>query len=80
MSLDQTSGKLQATISGEEINPEKDYYVATIDYVANGGSRSTMLKEIPQMDTGRFLRDILIEYAEKTPEIDVRVDGKRMKL
>lgn len=79
LAVDQASGKLQALISGEEIDPNKQYYVATIDYVANGGSRSTMLTDIPQMDSGKFLRDILIEYAEKTPEIDVQVEG-RMRL
>jgi 2',3'-cyclic-nucleotide 2'-phosphodiesterase (5'-nucleotidase family) len=80
LSVDQTTGPLIVTISGQQINPDQDYYVATIDYVANGGSNSTMLKGIPQMDSGRFLRDILIEYAEKTPEIDVRAEGKRMRL
>lgn len=78
--LDQTKGPLQIRLDGEEISPGADYHVATIDYVANGGSNSSMLRGIPQRVTGKFLRDILIEYAAKMPEIDVRSTGKRMRL
>jgi 2',3'-cyclic-nucleotide 2'-phosphodiesterase (5'-nucleotidase family) len=76
----QAGGKMKAKISGEEILPNKMYYVATIDYVANGGSGSTMLKGKPQLECGQFLRDVLIKYAEKSPVIDVVSQGKRMRL
>ncbi len=78
--VSQITGPLNIRISGEKIDPNKDYYVATIDYIANGGSRANMLRGIPQMDSGQFLRDILIEYAEKTPEINVISEGKRFRL
>lgn len=78
--VSQVTGPLNIKISGQKIDPDKDYYVATIDYVANGGSRASMLRGIPQMDSGRYLRDILIEYAEKTPEIDVTAEGNRFRL
>lgn len=80
LSADLTSGSLVATINGKPLQNDARYLVATIDYVANGGSGSTMLKGKPMMDTGKFLRDVLIEYAEKTPVIDVKVEGKRMRL
>ena len=80
LSADVTSGKLVATINGQPLDDNARYLVATIDYVANGGSRASMLKGKPMMDSNRFLRDILVEYAEKTPEIEVKVEGKRMRL
>lgn len=80
LTADVTSGKLVATINGQLLDDNARYLMATIDYVANGGSRATMLKGKPMMDSGRFLRDILVEYAEKTPVIDVKVQGNRMRL
>ena len=80
LEVDMTSGKLMVHISGTPLDDEAIYDVATIDYVANGGSRATMLKGKPLTDSGKFLRDVLIEYAGKTPEIEVMVEGKRMRL
>lgn len=80
LSVDMTSGSLEITIEGQALDLDARYNVASIDYVANGGSGSTMLKDKPRVDTETYLRDILIEYAEKTPQIDVKVTGTRMKL
>lgn len=80
LAVDLTTGSLHVTVDGQPLDDDARYQVATIDYVANGGSRTTMLKGKPQTDSGRFLRDLLIEYAQKTPEIDVRAKGERMKL
>ena len=80
LAVDLTSGSLNFTVNGNTLDPERSYRVVSIDYVANGGSGASMLKDKPRITTNHFLRDILIEYAEKTPEIDVRVTGDRWRL
>jgi hypothetical protein len=40
-----------------------------------------MLKEKARIDSGLLIRDLLVEYAGKiTQPIDVKVEGKRMRL
>ena len=74
-------GKLDVRISGESLDPAKTYYVATIDYVANGGSNSSMLVGKQQLATGMFLRDVLIDYAARSDgPIRVIATGERMRL
>jgi len=80
LNVDLTSGKLEVTINGKPLDPDARYQVASIDYVANGGSGAAMLRDKPRRDSEMYLRDVLIEYAEKTPEISVAVEGKRMRL
>lgn len=80
LSADLTSGKLEVLINGTPLDPDARYQVASIDYVANGGSGAAMLRDKPRRDSEMFLRDILIRYAEKTPEISVTVEGNRMRL
>lgn len=80
LEADLTSGKLEVTINGQALDPDARYQVASIDYVANGGSGAAMLRDKPRQDSEMYLRDILIEYAEKTPEISVTAEGKRMRL
>ncbi|OAV44904.1 5'-nucleotidase C-terminal domain-containing protein [Lewinella sp. 4G2] len=79
--VNRSGGKLNVKIKGRALDPAATYYVATIDYVANGGSNSSMLKGIPQIETGYFLRDVLIDFAGRsTAPIDVKSTGERMKL
>jgi len=57
----------EVRINGQRIDPEKEYQVAMPDYVANGGDSSSFLLDLPQNDTGVFMRDVVIEYIkEKT--------------
>jgi len=81
LSVKQTSKGLNIQIYGKAISPRTTYYVALPDYVAGGGSGSTMLKGLPRTESGIKIRDLLIEYAAKiTAPIDVSVEGKRMNL
>jgi 2',3'-cyclic-nucleotide 2'-phosphodiesterase (5'-nucleotidase family) len=47
---------------GQPIDPQKTYLVAMSDYMANGGDNCDFLKNLPRLETGRFMRDGLIEY------------------
>ena len=79
--VSRSGGKLKAEISGQSVDPNKTYYMATIDYVANGGSDASMLTTLPQIASGRFLRDVLIEFAARSEgPINVVSTGERMRL
>jgi 2',3'-cyclic-nucleotide 2'-phosphodiesterase (5'-nucleotidase family) len=81
LSVNATSGGLDIKVGGKTIDPNKVYTVALPDYVANGGSGTSMLKQLPKIKSGLLIRDLLIEYAEKiTSPISIKVEGKRMKL
>lgn len=81
LSVKQTGEGLNIRIAGKGIDSGAKYAVALPDYVAGGGSGSTMLKGLPRTDSGIKIRDLLIEYAAKaTAPIDIKVDGKRMNL
>ena len=55
--------------SGQSISDSVDYYVATNDYVANGGDDCTFLKGESQIHTGMLTRDVMIEYLRMTPQV-----------
>ena len=79
--VSRRGGKLVVKINGQDVDPAKTYYMATIDYVANGGSDASMLRGVTQLPSGQFLRDVLIDFAGRgTGPIDVTSTGTRMKL
>jgi len=81
LSVKLTKDKLLVNVSGKEIDPAARYLVATVDYVANGGSGSSMVKGKPQIASNERVRDLLIEFAAKaTAPISVKAEGKRMSL
>jgi 2',3'-cyclic-nucleotide 2'-phosphodiesterase (5'-nucleotidase family) len=47
-------------IDGLEFDPEKNYYVALSDYVANGGDNTENLADAPRFETGMPIRDLII--------------------
>lgn len=72
---------LSMLVQGNPINPEQQYTIALPDYVAGGGSGSTMLKGKARTESGLMIRDLLVEYAGKiTAPIDVKVAGRRMRI
>ncbi|WP_020571821.1 5'-nucleotidase C-terminal domain-containing protein [Neolewinella persica] len=81
LSVISSGSGLDVKIGGKAIDPNQVYTIALPDYVANGGSNTSMLKELPKIKSGLLIRDLLIEYAEKiTDPISIKVEGKRMKL
>ncbi|MEO6229961.1 MAG: 5'-nucleotidase C-terminal domain-containing protein [Ferruginibacter sp.] len=52
-------------IGGMAIESNKEYTIALLDYVANGGDDCVMLKDIPQQNNGYLLRDAVINYFSK---------------
>lgn len=77
LEIDGRSWILEAMIQGEQVDLERTYFVTTIDYVAEGGSNASMLKGKPLLDSGVYLRDVLVEYAGRATEpISVQVSGR----
>lgn len=73
---------IDVQVGGQKIELYKTYRVGVPDYVANGGGGCSFLKEIPQLDTGKFIREIIIEYLEdlKTAGQPITIDkSKRFK-
>jgi 2',3'-cyclic-nucleotide 2'-phosphodiesterase (5'-nucleotidase family) len=78
--VESTKGLFDISIRGEPLATEQTYYLAVPDYVARGGDNSAMLVEKQQYPSGRMIRDLLIEYAEKsTTPISATSDGSRIK-
>lgn len=48
------------------VDSNKIYKVATVDYVANGGDEMKSLIQLSRVQTGKILRDMLIENVIKT--------------
>jgi len=67
----------EVRINGQALESGKTYRVAMPDYVANGGSNSDFLVKLPQVSTGRFMRDAVIEYIQEQPQsIQAQVEGR----
>ena len=75
-------GKATAlTINGQPVNLQSDYWMATSDYVANGGDGSEILaKADERFDAGIRVRDMFIEHFRKMGKanqiIEAKTDGR----
>ncbi|MGE5108616.1 MAG: 5'-nucleotidase C-terminal domain-containing protein [Sphingobacteriales bacterium] len=52
-------------LGGKPFDENATYFLATIDYIANGGDDADMLRGIPQMNKQVVIRDAIIAYLEK---------------
>ncbi|NIF07188.1 bifunctional NAD pyrophosphatase/5'-nucleotidase [Chryseobacterium sp. Tr-659] len=82
--IETKNGQLsKSLINGKTPEPNKDYYIATSDYLALGGDNMKFFAKGEAIPTGVKLRDLYIEYFKKNPEIvpatDVRLNfiGKK---
>ncbi len=73
-------GYQKVLLNNIEINPEKTYLLATIDYLANGGDNCSFLSSKKQISTGIFLRDAVIENIidnyKKGKNIKAKIEGR----
>ncbi len=76
--------KITATdirVGGEPIDPERIYYVATIDYLAEGNDGLTALTHaVKYTNTGILLRNLMVDYIKKQNDlgndIDAQIEGR----
>ncbi|WGK64897.1 5'-nucleotidase C-terminal domain-containing protein [Croceiramulus getboli] len=65
--LDAEGGTItEALVNGEPIQPDRDYWVCTSDYLVNGGDRMTFLTKTEEIhDLNYKVRNALIDYFKK---------------
>lgn len=71
-------------VNGKIVEPNKDYYIATSDYLALGGDNMTFFAKGKMIPTGIKLRDLFLEKFHANPEIvaptDIRLNFKNKKI
>ena len=68
-------------IGGKPVDPEKTYYVATNDYLYNGGDRMYFLKKSDTLyDLNYKIRNVLIDYFTKYDTLNPKKDQRFIKL
>lgn len=72
----------KARIANQELKMVDTYWLATSDYVADGGDNYSMLKNaVQRINTGEKIRDVIIRYMKRShtegqiinPELDGRI-------
>lgn len=63
-------------IADKMLEPEKKYFIALVDYIANGGDDCVMLKNIPQQNKGYLFRDAVIDYFTLLNNEGKKITGK----
>ena len=77
MEISPDGDLLFCTIGGKEIDPNRIYTVATIDYLAEGNDKMYALKKaVKRHDIGILARDIMMEYVIKHRVIDSKIEGR----
>lgn len=70
-------------VNGKIVDPAKDYYIATSDYLAMGGDNMSFFAKGKLISTGIKLRDLFLEKFQANPSIvaptDVRLNFKQKK-
>lgn len=79
--LDDTLQLKSALINGQPINAAKTYYVATNDYLYNGGDRMTFFKPNDSLYVLDYkIRNVLIDYFTKKDTIAPVIDDRFIQL
>ena len=78
ITLETHNDKTEATkilVGGKPINPNRTYYIATIDYLAEGNDGLTALTNASKTtNTGMLLRDLMIQWVK-----DLTAQGKMVE-
>lgn len=79
--LDKDFNTINATINNQTIQAEKTYYVATNDYLYNGGDRMTFFQTNDSLYVLNYkVRNALLDYFKKTDTINPVIDDRFIQL
>ena len=84
VTLEQDGDRVYASsikVGGKPVDPERIYFVATIDYLAEGNSgMGALTKAVKTTKTGILLRDLMIDYIKqltaRSEEIKADIDDR----
>ncbi len=65
----------EVQVQGNTLDTNRNYTIATVDYLANGGDNTVMLAGLPRKDIGFLFRDALIEYVTEANRKGQRISG-----
>lgn len=66
-------------IAGKPLDVNRKYWVASSDYIANGGDNVTAFIGQPRLDDGKLLRNALLEYVSEQTKANGSVGTKLEK-
>ncbi|ARN77834.1 hypothetical protein BST97_07365 [Nonlabens spongiae] len=79
IALDKNGKLKSALIKGEPINSQHTYYVATTDYLFNGGDNMSFFEGAKMTDLDYKLRNAIIDYLRKTDTLNFEHDDRFTK-
>lgn len=75
--LDKKGNLLSATINNEPIQNGKHYFIATSDYLFNGGDRMTFFSDaLKSYDLNYKLRNLFIDYLDDIDTLNIKHDKR----
>ncbi|TXG39380.1 hypothetical protein FUA22_05770 [Seonamhaeicola maritimus] len=75
--LDKGYNLIESSINGEQIDKNKTYYVATSDYLYNGGDNMTFFKPNESYENLDYkIRNAMIDYLKKVDTINPKRDDR----
>lgn len=81
LTLNKNGDVSSATVNGEPINKEKVYYVASNDYLYNGGDRMTFFHPNDSLYVLDYkIRNVLIDYFKKKDTLNPKRDNRFIQL
>ena len=79
MTITSDGKLLDATISGQPIDPERTYRIATLDYLTEGNDKLYSLKKAIRVDVSDlFTRDCMMKYVREHSPITSKIEGRIM--
>lgn len=81
ISVDKDYKIIEATINKEKIDPEKTYFVATSDYLQQGGDNMIFFKDpVNFYNTNYKIRNTIIDYFQKVDTLRTKRDNRYIKI
>jgi len=81
LSIDKNFNVVSATIKGSNIDTNKTYYVATNDYLFNGGDNMTFFKPNEGLYNLDYkIRNVFIDYFKKADTINPVIDDRFIQI